>query len=504
MNMPVQEAPPVPVVSIVIPTLGDVISLRRCLDSLSQIKNLPNLSQAEIIIFFNPKESTDSTLENLQTELREYSDLAPTRFVQATRYHLTAEESALSASKYAQGKYLWIVGDQRYFLIEGLKLLDSWLKLGKDDICYFNSIWATNSGYVTGEVSTHMNKAEVEISYREFVIRSGHNYMATAFGNWIFKRELLELDIWSEIINECGPHFSHVTALLTTAAGSKVKCFATAISLAEEKKYHNGDNSEWVDYAERANKYRFYPWTLGLVRQFNYLIEKKVFTHELLRIAMCSERNTLKRQSDEIFQFTLAQVRLGRRVDRERLSTTEAAEIFRYLRVACPEKIRTIINLEKYYFNKSRLKYRNEASVIASINIGINQDSGPIPFVSLVTGRFNNMIVRLHPDGFLLTYNSADHLIYDAYRMIDPKNSTNKILLLDNLLDLNFESYARLGAPHHILNESRDTGVTHTGTKVKRRTITKILLFGLHFELAWKILAKISTKNKQKLRNLFL
>lgn len=409
-----------PLISLVVPTTGKEKNLFRCLDSV--VNNAPPslLAAAELIVFLNPDPSSPIDYARVEARLETIRPLFHAmKVVRSERFELTAEESAYSASAHAKGKYLWIAGDKRIFLPEGLKLLDAWLAAPTAPAAYFNSSWIDQTGKTNSLPSTHMLANRGLMSYKCFVMSTGINFIATGMGAWIFERRCLDRAVWREIIDTCGPHFSHVATALATLRDDPVQYFSMYIAQIESKAYHAGDDSEWSRYSSLAKTYRYYAWSFGLVRQFNYLIRQGAYDHADVRRSMCSEGTLLRRQIDEIYSHIVAQIRFGWFKQSEHITAEEFDEIYDFLCKCCPEK--AILNdmIRELYLGGSKMQEGVFADKLGLIYDALGVDSLALRFGTLTVSQIGNRYVRLHPKGFVVSHvNDNDNFLL-AYKFID-------------------------------------------------------------------------------------
>lgn len=409
-----------PLISLVLPTSGKEWSVKRCLNSLVFHAPPSLLMSAELIVFLNEDPATPIKFENVQAYLDSIrGKFGSVKVVRSRRFELTAEESAWAAGEHAQGQYIWLVGDKRIFFPDGLKKLAEWLEKPTAAAAYFNSGWIDSAGVTNNYPSTHLLSMQPVIPFKLFIMCIGLNYMATNMGTWIFERSRLNRDVWQRIIKGCGPHFSHVTTAVAGMADACVQCFSIYICQHESKAYHAGDDSEWVRYSEYTKTYRYYAWTLGLVRQFKFLVDNGVYTHSDVRRSMCSEGLLLRRQVDEIYIHVVAQLRFGWFSKKQRLTQAEFDEIYRFLCQACPEK--TIINemLREIYAGYGNIPDKVFSDRISTVYNALGIDAWDVRFGSLIVGQYGDQYVRLHPQGYLLSPVRDSEEFLAAYKFAD-------------------------------------------------------------------------------------
>jgi hypothetical protein len=416
-----------PALSLVLPTMGKGRNLFRCLDSI--IDNAPAslLASAEIVVFINADPLVQVNYARVDAYLEGIKHrFASMKVVRSDRFELTAEESAFAASAHATGKFLWIVGDARIFLPEGLARLDAWLKNPTTPAAFFNTVWYNSDGFTNGQPSIHISAGEHIMTYKQFVMHTGINFMATAMGAWIYERHYLDREKWAHIIKNCGPHFSHVAALLAAMGETQVHCCSTFLYINESKAYHSGDASEWVRYSRLAGTYRFYAWSLGLVRQFEYLIQQSAYSYADVRRSMCSEGRLLRRQVDEIYMHLLAQLRYGWANANERLNQSEFDEIINFLSRSCPEK--AVVNglLKDIYATSGSLTDKQFMAKFMVINEANQIDNFDLKLPSLIVDQVGDQYIRLHPKGYIASPVSDNSDFMLGYKLLDALSDSGR------------------------------------------------------------------------------
>jgi hypothetical protein len=407
---------------IVIPTTGNLRTLSRCINSIVESQENYLLTNSTFYIFYNKSDLNKQSIKSEVAQLFEKFPYIDWEIRVSEKFFLTAEESGLEATRGVTTEYIFLVGDKRIFLPEGMKVLSNWLENEGSESAYFNSLWGNQDGINFGQVSTIMNSEFETFSYKELVMKMGLNFMPTAMGAWVYKTKFLDSSTWSEVIAEAGGHFSHVTTLLITMGKIDVIAFSTPLFMAEQKNYHTGDVSEWSRYAKLTGNKRYYPWTGGLIKHFKLLIEKEVFTIDDIRKCMCNEIGLPRRQINEILNFLTLQVLLGRKIKSERFSEAEFEDYIDFIRPIIPER-KQIIDILSDLFLSKKVSIKNESQSKERILASINQDYSKIPFSTLIVSRIKNSFIRLHPNGYLVSTVSDTKCFIDAYRILDSSSS---------------------------------------------------------------------------------
>jgi hypothetical protein len=495
----------VPKVSLVLPTTGNEASVRRALGCVTGFGSERLLRGIELIVFLNVKDDPAKDYSGIERYVESLRPLVHSaKVVRTGRYYISAEESALNGVKHATGELLWIVGDKRIFTPEGLTAIDAFVHERPAPCAYFNSVWFTNLGFSNAHASTHMASPRALLPYKQWVMRHGFNFMATSMGAWIYERQLMDLGVWKEIIDTCGAHFSHVTAMLYGIREKNVMAHSVFAIQAEAKAYHDGDTSEWNRYADLAGTYLYYPWTFGIVRQFQFLIDRGVYRYDDLRRSMCSEAMTLRRQVDEIYNHFFVQIRLGRSNLRERLSAEQCEEIVGFLDRVCPEKV--ILNrlLRDFHAGAETDDFKIFDDKSAHIGDACSLDWKQVKLSSLIVGQVGSSFVRLHPSGYLLSKVTDNEHFLLAYKLLDPPATSIHWTLTDgDILSVSNNTVAQPRAWSDLYPPSveRRTG---TPDSARRRRVRQVVSALYRHEWVARRVSAMPRSLKVRLRAWFM
>jgi hypothetical protein len=493
-------------VSLVVPTTGGRGAVERLLGSVLNNSTPTLLRSIELIIYLNFRQDLAPTVEEIQAFVSGCRDrFHSVKFSISESFHGTAEESALAAASFATGEYLWISGDRRIYLPEGLERLETFLQ-GDGDCAYFNSVWIDREGVSDGEYSTFFHKPYIEMPYKSFIQSNGVNFIATCFGAWVVKRSVIDLDFWRKVSNECGPHFSHVFFYMDQLKDVTVSCYAAFMFIAEAKVYHSGDQSEWDRYAADSKSHRFFPWTLGLVRKYQLLIDRGSYSFRELRHAMCCERFILRRQVDEVFCNVVNQLNLGLHRENERMSDDEFEEIISFLRLAAPDKS-IVCDLLQQTFEKVKISSSKHEIVSALRHIdvaakAVNQDVKSTPLLTGLISQVGECYVRLHPRGYLYSKLSDTREFLWAYRVMGAPDVTADWIITETYDDAYtpvFSHTPRVAysmAPASRVREGINASRSSRAVRMARR------LAGTY--LGYLVVRRLAPSTRDRLRRLIL
>jgi hypothetical protein len=477
--------------SIVLPTTGNVQSLKSCLISLQHGNDLFSRNKVELIVFINSVEKKGPAELIISENLPDGLSL---RIVYSTVYQKTAEESAFFGIQHAEGKYVWLIGDQKRFTPDGITEIFNFIKNEQESILYLNSIWQNQDGISNGVVSTNFINSRSTMSFRQFVLKSGLNFMPTAMGCYVVPRSLYDLEKWKHYFDSNVFHFSHVAVLLETAADVDLICSSTIISYVVEKNYHAGDSSEWVLYSEIAKLPRFYPWAIGLPKILIRLIENGVLTPRDIRASIVSERKQVTRFIDEVYVHLIEQIRLSHLIKSEFVKTEEFRRILKLLWLVAPERhlINSIIGEFMDAGNKSP---RLINKIYRSLKHQINAIRSDVSFNELLISREKDHSTYLHSDGFLRIQNISNDSIRSLFSYVDLPKVGPGWKIIPTILENEVAIYENPNG--QLISDVSNSGETKmSNIKVKKSYFEYIL----DFKITYALLNIMSRQQKQTIR----
>ncbi len=456
------------------------------------------LANLELIIFLNTREKKSDSMISKYLSDRYSQKVSNLQIKLGNTYIWTAEESAFEASQWATKEYIWIIGDQRIFLPEGLQEMERVLKNKNPKGVFFNNTWIDSKGIYLGRESLSTQTISSEMNYKEFVLMVGYNYMPTNFGSFIVKKEYLNRDVWLEVVANSGWHFSHVATYLITMSGKEIVVSSKYLIQMEVKDYHIGDSTGWEEYARKQKKIRFSTWVETLPKQLNYLIQKEVISHHELRVALINEGEIFKRLLDELYQFAILQMRLSVDIKKEKLSLENFLVIKNLLKSASPERVHANQLLDQMFF-ETDLSKRNFRKIQHKIENIIAQDSigARVPLASLIVGSSGECLVRIHPSGYVISRKN-DSSFLDAFRVLNKSTSeaTDWIICRD---ETQIDEMAKQLSEKNNLLLKKERQVSKTEKRIKN-PIWSFRKF-LEFFLQYKIFLFISYRAPLKLKS---
>lgn len=218
----------------------------------------------EIIISDNA--SIDDTVSLLRKIQKNYDF----KLIEQKQTIPSAEEHVYSCLNYCEGEYIWILGDDDIPNLNVFKYLIEELQSNTSDIYVFNH----NEIFADGSLFTSrifkMNAQFLELNGYKIFMATGFISNLSMFSNVVFKRTYADINIAKEI-SLINPIYSHVAWYF--------KCFFVKrwrivnFSLVNHRVDSFHIQNYFDDYHKTKNVSKFYIWTTGVLKLFNYLIK---------------------------------------------------------------------------------------------------------------------------------------------------------------------------------------------------------------------------------------
>jgi hypothetical protein len=141
------------------------------------------------------------------------------------------------------------------------------------------------------------------------VARLGIQAIPTGFGRFVIRRDLINVNLWRNIISDTSPLFSHVIAFMHFTRNELILWEQTNILIYKQSSYHEGSDSNWKRFGEISNTPWLTPFNAGLTSQIRYLVESGIWSKHQAEFALFNERENVAYQSDYLLSQTLKQLR---------------------------------------------------------------------------------------------------------------------------------------------------------------------------------------------------
>jgi hypothetical protein len=229
--------------------------------------------------------------------------------INTPRFFPTAEEHLFWASQQVTSEYVWFLGDDDIPQEEGVFELINILKRSNQDLIMFNGL---RQKLKKGPIKLMVNSNKKFVGLlSEFYEKNGMLNGPASISLYVVNREYFSKFNVKEISNLKAPIYSHLFFLMNSLKGSKILfCPMVLIKHNVSDPEQNSEFSlNWVNYAALSSRYYFYPWTLGFLKQMDYLIQNKIvdpgFLGRIVEFAPDGKRYSLIRQIEEYIRQSL-------------------------------------------------------------------------------------------------------------------------------------------------------------------------------------------------------
>lgn len=394
--------------TVVIPTVGRINHLSTTL-KLLRIQFGKSL---RIIVYLNSEcDSAFNSIARLPYDHETY---------RATSVRNSADESTLEALKYVAEGYVWILGDDDIPLSHGMTTLLEEVKKNSSDILFFDSLWMKPSGQSIPGVSLMNFTHSEDILLRDFILKTGFNYLFTGMGKLVIKRNLINLQEWENVINNGDSVFSYVINLLYQRPNANLHYVHVPIIKYRTGNYHWGDSTSWDEYTKQREILRHHPWTTGLTLHLKHLYDSDVLTLKQIRLSMVCERQYSHRFVDEITHHLIHQLENNK----EFFSENSFYSMMSFLWLIWPDKANFWMLYEDGALKRlSGIKI--DSNSISELWEVLNADNSPHQFRSLMIEKIGYIEIYEHLDGYLCLNTKKALSPQGAYAILNPQLVTS-------------------------------------------------------------------------------
>jgi glycosyltransferase involved in cell wall biosynthesis len=194
------------------------------------------------------------------------------RIIQPNHHLPTAEENLFFALPQVRGNYVWLLGDDDEVNLAGVRDLVQRVMAGTDDFLIYNSGVAAPDGRLLSAMRSRCIAAELRIPLLEFIQRTGMTYGMAAFSTTIFRRECLQLDFVTRLV-QASKIYSHVALWIQCFHDKKFVFVNKSLVTYRQNDWdiRHREHSHWEEFALGEGVFLKFPWTLGIVRLCKFL-----------------------------------------------------------------------------------------------------------------------------------------------------------------------------------------------------------------------------------------
>jgi hypothetical protein len=324
--------------SIVIPTRNRKMHIELLLSNLDDLlKGYQNV--IEIIVSDNSDQPID------------FQDLpANVEIIRPENFLPTAEENLYFALQKCKGEFVWPLGDDDIPQREGIDALLDFVNRPVGDWAVFNYGVVDFTGVLKSQKLLKSSKSKVKFVYSDFVSIAGYQTTAACISLTIFRNSLVTKYRIQEARNFTSPIYSHV-ALYLLSFGNRPGLFLDTplVNYRNNRQATNPRDDNWVKWSKRNQTPYRHPWTVGLIEQFNYLIDAGSISKDFPMVFLETDHfgNKFSGLQQLIF-YVIDQIRIDEKLGTKyRLSQNEKLIIGNFLMKFAPQHTYLIEALQR-------------------------------------------------------------------------------------------------------------------------------------------------------------
>lgn len=329
---------------------------------LSQFKNYvadldpqhPFLTDVEIRLINNV--SRDKTLEIAQ----HYSSFIPNLIVHDETEHMpTAEENIFRSFKYCLGKYTWVLGVDDFPVFENFNKTLDLLKQNQYDFLMFNLGTVDQSQTFVAANLFNFPGDTFKGNLVELTSLLGFWFVVAAISNQIIRTDYIRGYDIQALSKKTSPIYAHVVAYIEKFNDKACAIFNFPLVFY---KVTYLDIDHWQGAARKLNVFDEYFWTLGFLKQIQYLEDKKIVPKNYFYYLLDRNEYIIFRPVFVVINKLISQLKLMNKPKveaRNLLSTEDMDWIISFIDSRDPyfrELLWKIQSFHKRILNKEKLK----------------------------------------------------------------------------------------------------------------------------------------------------
>ena len=445
VNLP-PKASAKPLLSICIPSYKRGRHLEAQVDCiLSNILSNPKYD-VEVIAVNN--KSPDDSEERLKR-----FDHPRIRVVNRDVHLDTAEENIFRSLPFAQGEYVWFLGDDDVIHLVNFESTYALLERGVHDLVIFNSALISPNGSVVCLQSMPMNGVDLESSVSQLVETIGLLFTFAGVSNVIQRTSKISVETGLEWL-AISKIYSHVAWMVDCHRDSKAIFVNSPVVFYRQNDYSTG---HWERVAEKQEVPNFYFWSLGLVRLLNQLVVRGALraVQAGLIFELAGDGSRYRLLDDIIFK-TYQQLELWAKTgeDRQKLTRSELAEILDFCQRCDPMLFDIVRAIERGHEALSATMTKPYGDVRAQLLDTFcrefmdlyTQRQAPGQFFTRFAGHLHGYDVYRAPKACVAIIQGEVELRERVLRSVDPMPSGVRVLVGETMEDVDAQIRAIIAA----------------------------------------------------------
>jgi hypothetical protein len=410
---------------IVIPTLGERLSLLDVIATLRLLSERHERLKVRVFVSFNPRSATGQKVFLDKNAVNppnfEVTAIGPSSYQKSSEHHLLWCLGWYRQIKSAPDAYLWPLTDNDPIIASGFRALIDFLRKETPDLFYVNNLWGDTLGEPLPSPAFPTNQMVWHGSASMFFRSLGFEHATSAIGTFFLRSEFLTGEIvrMLEDTIQRSEVCAHAWWMFEAASCSQKFYFMATPLLVNKFNRHNFDDAPtWKENAQRNNVPSRHPWSVGYLRQLEFYVAKGILTYEELRTSMISEpQRGILPFLDDVLRQLFAQADLALRNESERLDEDDIAIIKRMFGSVYPLRMPMIEHLCLVLAGANRdARVRLLGYKLAHKFLGVEQQMGT--FLILFRNAAHGYYIFEHNVGFVALLRKFE--AHRAYRDLDP------------------------------------------------------------------------------------
>ncbi len=352
---------------VIIPTKNEKNNLLKIVTALK--KSLKEIDH-QIVISNNSDRDLNINLSNLEI-----------KHLKTPEIFITAEQHLFWVIEQVTGEYVWFFGDDDIPIEKGIEKLAQLVNQGRFDCFAFNGLRKDHKKEKIVKMVNYSKTYQGKLQY--FYSKSGMLNGPSSISLYVIKKEFLAKKFLTEIQKLNAPIYSHIILFLRSFSNAEFAYHP--IDIVEHRQSDPEQNRvislNWSRHAEESRNFYYFPWTLGLLRNINYLIKKGAIEKDfLLNIVETDPKNRKYELLPQIEDY-IRRIFIHSKTGSRKITKSEVLELKKYVTEiqGFSEEIRNIVSLENpineilklYPHMNPRLRYSRHKLAILKYRIFI-------------------------------------------------------------------------------------------------------------------------------------
>lgn len=213
------------------------------------------------------------------------------RVVRPERVLHTAEENLFFGYEHSLGEYVWSLGDDDTPIPHAVERLLDLCSSGRFDGLVFDNAVGTVDGFLALPQKVGATQLVSACSYNVILTRLGFWGHCAGISLMVVRRSIIDVEHFNSTVAQSGAIYAHVFAWAHALRDKQCAFVSVPLVIyraneADVAAATGKGNQHWQRYADEANVYLNYPWTLGFMRKFESACAQGVLQRGDLRVAL--------------------------------------------------------------------------------------------------------------------------------------------------------------------------------------------------------------------------